>query len=91
MPVPCLPTPGVDYGFYFKAHSGDYLYLTQSSVSTSGVNFQHFAVFNGTEGVYYLGMEDTLRADNSGEGRIGDFNDLVVKLTALHPIPICIC
>ena len=55
------------------------------------MNFQHFAVFNGTGGVYYLGMEDTLRTDNSGEGRIGDFNDMVVKLTALHPIPICIC
>jgi len=80
--------PAASYGFYLK--SGSYTFFTQSGNNTGGESpYQHFALFssNQTPGseVYYLGMED-LPASARGIECLGDYNDMLVKITT-NPIP----
>lgn len=70
---------GTSYGFYLKSKEGEIFY-TEASKNTGDTNFQHFAAFQKNADVFWLAMEDTLRANNRGEGYIGDFNDMVVKV-----------
>jgi hypothetical protein len=81
-------TPTGNYGFFLENVQGngsaDYFWFMNAgsdngmgSGATGGATadaLQHFAVFNGDPGTFFLGIEDTNRGD-------GDFNDLVVKVT----------
>lgn len=74
-------TPTLDYGFFFVGSNGQ-KYYTLSSKNTSDANKQHFAIFNGGSGVYYLGIED-LDFGNSDK----DYNDMIVKVTTATATP----
>jgi hypothetical protein len=83
-------TPSGQYGFYLKGSNGTF--FTQSSLNTAGnTNQQHFAIFQqsstiGAE-VYWLGIEDLNTTDLNGrEGGMGDYNDMLVRISAL-PVP----
>jgi hypothetical protein len=85
-------TPSAQYGFYLKGAGG--VYYTQSSLNPAGdTSHQHFTVFeqsstNGAE-VYWLGMEDlSLSGLNGAEGCTGDYNDMLVRISAAGPIDI---
>lgn len=66
------------YVFYLYAFGTDY-YYTDSSLNLTDPNVQHFALFNGGAGTYYLGAEDTKTSDPSD----WDYNDMVVKISAV--------
>lgn len=70
--------PTADYGFFFYngTPGQDDLYLSQANLSPTDVNVQHFSVFEGTTGNYFLGMED-LPSSNSDF----DYNDMVVEIS----------
>jgi hypothetical protein len=81
-------TPTVDFGFYFKTGQGN-IFFTESYLNigkdayTDIANKQQFAVFAGPSNTavgpaYWMGMED-LAIPNSD----ADFNDMVVKVTAV--------
>jgi hypothetical protein len=67
--------PNGAYGFYFLA-GGTTLY---TSTLYGGATEQHFAVFQGTNGALWVGIEDL--ALNTGDR---DYNDMIVKIT---PVP----
>lgn len=84
-----LFSPTAQYGFYLKTLGG-VTYYTQSSLNQGTENtHQHFAVFQesavSSQEVYWLGIEDSTTAALGQEGYIGDYNDMVVRLTALWP------
>jgi hypothetical protein len=81
-------SPSLQYGFYLKSGSTGTFY-TQSSLNTSGdTSHQHFAVFQesavtGAE-IYWIGIEDlTVGALNGNEGSVGDYNDMLIRLSPL--------
>ena len=71
-------TPSADYGLFFlnDAPGQDDVYLSQSSLSPTDADFQHFAVFEQSPGTYYIGMEDLPSCNTDF-----DYNDMVVKLS----------
>ena len=79
-------TPSASYGFYLKGSNGTF--YTQSSLDTTGgTSQQHFTVFEqsltGGAEVYWLGIEDLNAHDQfGGEGGAGDYNDMLVRITA---------
>jgi hypothetical protein len=74
-------TPTDEYGFYLINKTGD-TFLTQSGrFETEDKNFQHFAVFKENSDIYWVGVEDLLRGGDK------DYNDLVIKVTAVSPVP----
>ena len=86
--------PVANYGFFLRVGANGPTYYTQSSLNPSGdQSHQHFAVFAQNLGsgmpTFYIGMEDlpwghsTLNA----EGRVGDYNDMVVRITPITPVP----
>lgn len=88
-PASTVFSPSPQYGFYLKT-SGDNTYYTQSSLNSSGESdHQHFVAFqesaiSGKE-IYWLGIEDLSVAGLGQEGNIGDYNDMVIRLSALSP------
>lgn len=79
-------TPTGNYGFYFGTPDGTF--FTQDSLNTDTVGndgtngpLQHFALFQqGTDGTYWLGMEDKTKTDGSDF----DYNDMIVEVS---PVP----
>lgn len=89
-PVNNIFSPSLQYGFYLKSGNAGTFY-TQSSLNTSGdTSHQHFAVFResavtGAE-IYWIGIEDlTVSALNRNEGGVGDYNDMLIRLSPLSP------
>jgi hypothetical protein len=83
-------SPSANYGFYLQAGNLG-TYYTQSALNPHGdTSHQHFTVFEqsaatGAE-VYWLGIEDqSLSALNGNEGRYGDFNDMLIRISAQVP------
>jgi hypothetical protein len=82
-------SPSVQYGFYLKTLGGVTFYTQSSLNQSTEVTHQHFAVFeesaiSGKE-IYWLGIEDSTIAGLGQEGYIGDYNDMVIRLSALSP------
>jgi len=84
-----------NYGFFLQSGTTGPIYYTQSSLNPAGdQNHQHFAVFaqnlGGGNPVFWIGIED-LPAGHSTlnrEGRIGDYNDMIVRITPIAtPVP----
>ena len=79
-------SPSAQYGLYLKGADG--IYYTQSSLNPSGdTNHQHFAVFqeSSTTGAesYWIGIEDlSLSGLNGAEGNKGDYNDMLIRISA---------
>lgn len=78
--------PSGDFGFYLRVQDGPTFY-TQSALNPIGERgTQHFAVFaeslRPAAQVYWIGVEDLKAAARGIEGQ-GDFNDLVVRLSAV--------
>lgn len=78
-------SPSGTYGFYLTGSGGTY--FTQSSLNPSGdTSHQHFAVFqqssaSGAE-IYWISVEDlNLQQLNENEGCLGDYNDMVIRIT----------
>jgi hypothetical protein len=82
-------SPSVQYGLYLKT-AGGATYYTQSSLNQSDeATHQHFAIFqqsaiSGKE-IYWLGIEDLTTDALASEGCFGDYNDMVIRLSALSP------
>ena len=98
--------PSASFGFYLLTDlngataGGQAIYTTVAADSGgSGIGAgedarQHFAIFQGSDGSFYIGAEDlpgSVTGDcigclklNGSEGGIGDFNDMVVRIT---PVP----
>lgn len=77
LPFTASPT----FGFYLKTTTGTY--FTESSKNTTDANKQHLALFEGGPGAYgyttfWIAGEDTKYANGDK-----DFNDLVVKVSAV--------
>jgi hypothetical protein len=82
--------PYAHYGFYFYSQAGD-LFLSDPTNLASADLDSNFAFFQSTKqpGFYYIGMED-LKQSIAGEGGLGDYNDMVVKIETsgvLAPVP----
>jgi len=82
-------SPSAEYGFYLTTLGGVTFYTQSSLNSGAETNHQHFAVFeesltSGQE-IYWLGIEDSNATALQQEGYIGDYNDMLVKITALSP------
>ena len=82
--------PNLQYGFYLKR--GDQAtFYTQSSLNPfNDTMHQHFAVFqeSSTPGaeVYWLGIENrTSKELKSKEGKLGDYNDMMVRIGVTGP------
>ena len=73
-------TPTATYGFYFGTDNGTF--FTQSSQNLTDTNDQHFALFQGANGSYWLGMEDLLFASSDK-----DYNDMVVTVSPAVGVP----
>jgi len=78
-------TPTGNYGLYLENIQGngaaDYFWFMNKTADYSAGpdknpidNTQHFAIFSGTPGQYFVGMDDT---DNGAL----DYNDMIVKVT----------
>lgn len=81
--------PVGNYGFFLQVGPNGPIYYTQSILNPNGdQTHQHFAAFlqGGANGpVYWIGIED-LKLGSSGlnsEGMIGDYNDMVLKITPI--------
>ena len=77
-------SPSNSFGFYLLAGSGQTFY-TQSSNNTGGEgSTQHFAAFveSLSNSVYWIGVEDQT-ASERGKECLGDFNDLVIRMSAV--------
>ncbi len=86
-----LPTGS--YGFYLEnvqspgtSYTANYFWFTNSALDyTSGPGapatdgLQHFSIFGGTSGVFYMGLEDTPAPSSDF-----DYNDMVIEL---QPVP----
>ena len=74
-------TPTTQYGFYMINQPGN-VFLTQAGAwGSADSSFQHFAVFLQSPRTYWIGIEDLL------EGGDRDYNDMVIKVTAVAPVP----
>jgi hypothetical protein len=69
-------TPTSDYYFYLKSPDG-----TFTTNMSNGETYQHFAIFQESTGVYWLGMED-LKCNSDY-----DYNDMVVKISPVPATP----
>ncbi len=80
-------TPTSTYGFYFEnvqsagtSYTASYIWLlneSQSYATGTGIidqGVQHFSIFSGPAGSYYLGTEDGFSASDL------DYNDMIVEL-----------
>lgn len=83
-----IATPAQEYGFYIRT-TGGVVYRTQSSLNPlAEQGHQHFSLFResalpGNE-TYWLGIEDLSLAElNGGEGVVGDYNDMVIRLQCI--------
>jgi hypothetical protein len=83
-------SPSANYGFYLQA-GNEGTFFTQSSLNPTGdKSHQHFTVFeqsaaSGAE-IYWIGIEDeSLSALQGNEGGYGDFNDMLVRISAEVP------
>jgi Domain of unknown function (DUF4114)/PEP-CTERM motif len=80
-------SPSAQYGLYLKGADGTY--FSQSSLNPSGdTSHQHFAIFqeSSTTGAesYWIGIEDLGVSGLGGaENGVGDYNDMVVRISAL--------
>jgi len=80
-------SPSAQYGLYLKGADG--VYYTQSSLNPSGdTEHQHFAVFQESSATgaesYWIGIEDLTGAGlNGAENGVGDYNDMVVHISAV--------
>jgi hypothetical protein len=72
-------TPTGNYFFYLKSKGGTEGTFT-SNMSNQEDTYQHFAIFQAPNSVYWIGMED-LRYNSDY-----DYNDMIVKLSYL-PVP----
>jgi len=84
-------TPTADYGFWFSGNGTTY--YTQSGLNATGSdpNLQHFALFNGGSGAYWLGMEDLNFGKSDSQGSDKDYQDMIVKVqTVSTPEPTAI-
>jgi hypothetical protein len=77
-------TPTANYGLYLENIQGngqaDYFWFMNSTQNTStgpdknpADSLQHFAIFSGTPGNFYIGIDDT----NNGNR---DYNNMIIKL-----------
>ena len=89
-----ITIPVANYGFFLQVGTNGPRYYTQSNLNPSGDRtHQHFAVFaqNLPSGMptYYIGIEDLALGNStlSREGGIGDYNDMVVRITPITPVP----
>jgi hypothetical protein len=86
-------SPSPQYGFYLKR--GDQAtFYTQSSLNPfKDTLHQHFTVFEqsttpGAE-IYWIGIENRTRLELKGkEGSLGDYTDMLVRISALPPLPV---
>jgi hypothetical protein len=80
------------YGYYFYDTATSKLFLSAPTANLSSADTDsNFAFFRSLDqdGVLYLGMEDLVQP-NTGEGRFGDYNDMVVQIQTrdnLVPLP----
>ncbi|MCE5264385.1 MAG: PEP-CTERM sorting domain-containing protein [Deltaproteobacteria bacterium] len=83
-------TPSATYGFYFIGVDGA-KFLTQSSSSPNDVGSQHFAVFQDTDGSFWIGMEDLKFGRIPGSCNYyqsdKDYNDMIVRISSVTTIP----
>jgi hypothetical protein len=82
-------SPTAQYGFYLTGSGGTF--FTQSSLNVgSEASHQHFVVFqesskSGAES-YWIGVEDlTVSELNGNEGCRGDYNDMLIRISACNP------
>ena len=79
-------SPSAQYGLYLKGAGGTY--YTQSSLNPSGdTSHQHFAIFQESSATgaesYWIGIEDlSLSGLNGAEGSKGDYNDMLIRISA---------
>jgi hypothetical protein len=77
--------PVSSYYFYIDDSAVGDTWYSNASQNTQGVGDQHFAVFNGGSGTYWLGMEDlpfSCQAETAScSSSDKDYNDMVVEVT----------
>ena len=71
-------TPTTYYGLYFQGENGNTFYSVAGLGSDP--NYQHFAVFDGGNGGFWIGMEDLPFSHPTDF----DYNDMIVSIT---PVP----
>lgn len=81
--------PSASYGFYIQVGTNGVVYRTQSSLNPTGdTSHQHFVVFSSNptsaNPTYWIGVEDL---KNPGIEGSGDYNDMVIRLRPLQPVP----
>ncbi len=89
--VTTITIPVSDYGFFIQVGVGGPVYYTQSSLNPSGdTSHQHFVVFaqnpSSPAPTFWIGVEDLALGSSTlvnREGNMGDYNDMVVRITPL--------
>lgn len=85
--------PSPQYGFYLRRGSYPTFYTQSSLNPVKDTRHQHFTVFQesttpGAE-VYWIGIENRTRNELKGkEGGLGDYNDMLIRISALPPISV---
>jgi len=74
--------PVGNYYYYIDDTAVGDTWYSNASQNSQGTGNQHFAVFNGGTGTFWLGMED-LPFSSSDK----DYNDMVVEITSGTPVP----
>jgi hypothetical protein len=86
-------SPSAQYGFYMK-RGNEATFYTESALNPyKDRKHQHFAVFQesstpGSE-IYWIGIESNTRRELKGkEGSLGDYNDMLIRITESIPLPV---
>jgi len=77
--------PSASYGFCLVGEDQSDVFgtwFTQAADNSEGKGDQHFAVFSGGGGTYWIGAEDLSFSDTDK-----DYNDLLVKVSTSTPTP----
>jgi hypothetical protein len=82
---------GTKFGFYLgRGSTLSPRFYTQSSFNTPAESGNNFSLFRDKDdpNCYFFGIEDLTSAEIKGrEGTYGDFNDMVIKVQAVVPLP----
>ena len=84
-------SPSLQYGLYLKRDDQATFYTQSSMNPYKDTLHQHFVVFqeSATPGaeVYWIGIENRTRLElKSKEGGLGDYNDMLVRISCLPPV-----